>query len=238
MIHTIRVRTTQNVFIEYPLASLGDRMVAYLIDSFILVAYILLCFLGFDLLEINDSWVNILVVTIPYLLYHLLFEMLMSGQSPGKRAMKIKVVRLDGSSPTIGNYLLRWLFRILEVMAMQGTIALVTIASSTKGQRLGDVVAGTSVVKLVKPEDTTADSVFTLVEDGYEPVFSQAIHLNDRDIEIIQQALIVNRQSGNVKPVMAVVEKLKALLNIETDLPPVKLLYTLIKDYSALTAAK
>lgn len=238
MIHTIRVQTTQNVVIEYPLASLGDRMLAFLIDALILTAYVILCYLVFDWFEINDTWVNMSIVTIPYLAYHLLFETLMNGQSPGKRAMKIKVVRLDGSSPTIGNYLLRWLFRILEVTAMQGTIAIVTIAASTKGQRLGDVVAGTSVVKLVKPEDTTAESVFTLTEEGYEPVFSQAAQLNDRDIEIIQQALVVNRETGNIKPAMAVVEKIKILLNIESDLPPLKLLYTIIKDYSALTAAK
>lgn len=236
--YMVRVRTTQNVVIDYPLAGLGDRILAYLIDGLILIAYSALCWGAFELLDLRSEWVNTLIITIPYLLYHLLFEIFMDGQSPGKRQRKIKVVRLDGTSPSIGNYLLRWFFRLIEVMLLQGALAMVTIASSKKGQRLGDLVAGTTVVKLAKEEEVTAESVFTLVDETYVPTFAGVINLSDRDVEMIQQALQVNRETGNMKPVMILVDKLKTLFGIDADLPPVKLLYTVVKDFTMLTAGK
>jgi uncharacterized RDD family membrane protein YckC len=104
--YTVRVRTTQNVVIDYPLAGLGDRILAFLNDALILAAYAGLCWLAFDRLELVVDWITMLFIYIPYLLYHLLFEIFMDGQSPEKRQRKIKVVRLDGTSPSIGNYLL------------------------------------------------------------------------------------------------------------------------------------
>lgn len=233
---TVSVRTTQNVFIDYPIASLGDRILAFLIDTLIQVAYIVLAYYVLDYLELESVAVNIIIVTLPYLLYHAIFEILMNGQSPGKRQMKIKVVRMDGSSPTIGNYLMRWLLRLVEVFMLQGALAMITIAANGKGQRLGDIVAGTTVVKLIPHQ--AAESVFTLAEEDYLPSFSQVTALNDYDVELIQQALVVNRDYGNLKPVTMLTEKVKSLLNIESDLPPVKFLYTVIKDYSYFTALK
>lgn len=232
---TIRVRTTQNVFIEYPIASLGDRMLAYLIDAIILTAYNFLCFFILDEYTFSTT-VNVLIITLPFLLYHPLFEILMNGQTPGKRQMRIKVVSLDGSSPTIGAYLMRWLFRLVEVFALRGALAIVTIAASGRGQRLGDVAAGTSVVKLVRQEATSSDNVFASAEEGYEPSFLQAAQLNDRDLGTIYDALEVSRDTGNPVPVNMLTDKVKSVLGIESDLPPVKFLYTIIKDHNQLVS--
>ena len=70
------------------------------------------------------------------------------------------------------------------------------------------------------------------------PTFTQVTQLSDKDIELIQRALEVNRDQGNVQPVMIITEKIKALLGIQTDLPPVKFLYTIIKDYNTLTTGR
>jgi hypothetical protein len=67
-------------------------------------------------------------------------------------------------------------------------------------------------------------------------MFVQANQLNERDIELIQRALEVNRDVGNATPMLAVTEKIKTQLGIQTDLPPVKFLYTLIKDFNHLTS--
>lgn len=232
---TIRVRTTQNVFIEYPIASLGDRMLAYLIDATILTAYNFLCFFILEEYTFSTT-VNVLIISIPFLLYHPLFEILMNGQTPGKRQMRIKVVSLDGSSPTIGAYLMRWLFRLIEVFALRGALAIVTIAASGKGQRLGDVAAGTSVVKLVRQEATSSENIFTSAEEGYEPSFPQAAQINDRDLDTIYEALEVSRDTGNSVPVTMLTDKVKSMLGIESDLPPVKFLYTIIKDHNQLVS--
>ena len=115
-------------------------------------------------------------------------------------------------------------------------MALIFIALGGKGQRLGDVVAGTSVVKLIEQKEITAKEVFVTADVAYAPIFGQATQLNERDIEIIQRALEVNRDLGNPKPMLAVTEKIKTQLGIQTDLPPVKFLYTLIKDFNHLTS--
>jgi uncharacterized RDD family membrane protein YckC len=235
---TVSVRTTQNVFIQYPLASLGDRILAYLLDTLIIIAYAF--FTGFLLVLSQATSIAIILGTllIPIFLYHLLFEIFMNGQSPGKRQLGIKVVRTDGTPPTVGNYIIRWLLRLIEIDILSGAVAMLVIALNGKGQRLGDIAAGTTVVKQARPQEVTAKEVFTVPDEQYTPVFPQVTQLTDHDVEVIQQALDVNRTSGNNQPVLAVTGKVKSLLNIQTDMPPVKFLYTILKDYSHLTALR
>lgn len=233
---SIRVRTTQNVFIQYPVASVGDRILAYIIDRLILVFYSVAVSALFINLEVEIYWVWLMVLGTPWLLYNLLFEIFMNGQSPGKRTLNIKVVRLDGTSPTLGGYLLRWIFSFVDFYFLGGVIAVILVAAGGRGQRLGDMVAGTSVIKQVEQREVTAQEIFVMADAAYQPVFAQAIALNEKDIDLIQQALEVNRDLGNAQPMLAVTEKVKSQLGIQSDLPPVKLLYTLIKDFNHLTS--
>jgi uncharacterized RDD family membrane protein YckC len=233
----IRVRTTQNVFIDYPVGSVGDRILAYLLDRLILIIYSLAVAAVLIQLDIESSPLLLILFGMPWLFYSLLFEIFMNGQTPGKKVLKIKVVRLDGTPPTIGDYLLRWIFAFVDIFILSGAIAVVLVAMGGKGQRLGDVVAGTSVVKLLEYQQVTSQKVFVEAEQQYTPVFSQVINLSDRDIELIQRALEANRDQGNIQPVMVITDKIKSLLQIETDMPPVKFLYTIIKDYQTITAA-
>lgn len=233
---TVTVRTTQNVVIEYPVASLGDRILAYFVDALIIFAYNILV----AIILVSSGMFSLVfligLLIIPAFFYHLVFEILMEGQSPGKRQMNIKVVRMDGTPPTIGNYVLRWLLRLIEIDLLSGALAMVTIAVNGKGQRLGDLAASTTVVRLAKEAEVTSSEVFTVAQEEYIPVFQQASQLSDEDIELVQQALEVNKNSGNAEPVLAVTEKIKNTLNIQTDLPPVKFLYTLVKDYGHFTS--
>lgn len=233
---TIQVRTTQNVFIQYPLASVGDRILGFLIDRLILVAYIIAIVALFIKLEMEVIWVWLIIVGVPFLFYHLFFEILMNGQTPGKRAMNIQVIRMDGTPATIGDYLLRWIFSFVDFYILSGVIAVIVVAVGGKGQRVGDVVAGTSVVKLIQQKEITAGQIFVAAPQDYIPTFNQVVHLNDRDIELIQRALEVNRDQQNAEPMMAVTERIKNLLGVQTDLPPEKFLYTVIKDFQHLTS--
>lgn len=233
----IRVRTTQNVFIDYPVGSVGDRILAYLLDRLILIVYTVAVAAALIKLEIETSYVWLIFLGVPWLFYSLLFEIFMNGQTPGKKVLKIKVVRLDGTPPTIGDYLLRWIFAFVDIFILSGAIAVVTVAMGGKGQRVGDIVAGTSVVKLLEHQNVSSKVVFVEAEEQYTPTFSQVINLSDKDIELIQRALEANRDQGNIEPVMVITDKIKSLLKIETDMPPVKFLYTIIKDYQTITAA-
>lgn len=233
---TIQVRTTQNVFIQYPLASVGDRILAYLLDQLIKIIYALAAGILLFNMEVENEWVWILILGFPWLFYSVLFEIFMNGQTPGKRSLNIKVIRLNGTPATLGDYILRWVFALIDFGIFSGAVAVIIIAAGGKGQRLGDLVAGTSVIKMVEQKEITAQEVFVATDVEYEPTFNQTIQLSDKDIEIIQRALEVNRDHGNAKPMLAVAEKIKSQLGIQTDLPPVKFLYVLIKDFNHLTS--
>jgi len=233
---TIQVRTTQNVFIHYPVASLGDRILGHLLDQLIKFIYAVAVAILLYNLDVEDQWIWIALIGLPWMFYTVLFEIFMNGQTPGKQTLNIKVIRMNGTPPSIGGYVLRWIFAIVDFGIMSGAIAMIVIAVGGKGQRVGDLVAGTSVIKLIEQKEITAKEIFVTQEEVYQPTFSQALQLNQKDIEIIQRALEVNRDQGNPKPMLAVTEKLKTQLGIQTDLPPVKLLYVLIKDFNHLTS--
>jgi uncharacterized RDD family membrane protein YckC len=233
---TIQVRTTQNVFIQYPLASVGDRILAYLFDRVVIIAFMIAVGTFLYYTNARNEWIWIALLGFPYLFYSVFFEIFMNGQTLGKYLLKIRVIRLNGTPATIGDYVLRWVFAIIDFGFLGGAIAVILVAAGGKGQRLGDLVAGTTVIKLVEQKDITAEQVFVTAQPEYQPVFTQAIQLNERDIELIQRALEVNRDTGNATPMLAVTEKVKTQLGIQTDLPPVKLLYTLIKDFNHLTS--
>jgi uncharacterized RDD family membrane protein YckC len=233
---TISVRTTQNVFIQHPIASLGDRIVAYVLDLIILIAYVIAIVGLFINMEMEAVWVWIIFVAAPWMFYHLLFEIFMNGQSPGKRVMKIQVVRLEGTEPSFGDYVLRWAFSLIDFYVLSGALAVVIIAAGGKGQRLGDLVAGTTVVKLIDQHEITAKNIFITPEQTYVPTFPQVTQLESRDIELIQRALEAQIQFDNNQPIMLVTEKIKLMLGIHTELPPAEFLYTVVKDFNHLSA--
>jgi uncharacterized RDD family membrane protein YckC len=233
---TISVQTTQNVVIQYPIASVGDRILAYILDTIIKIAYTLLVVALFVNFEVEIVWLYFVFLALPWILYHLLFEIFMNGQSPGKRVLGIQVVRLDGTQPAIGDYILRWVFSLIDFYVLSGALAVVVIAFGGRGQRIGDLVAGTSVVKLIAQREITADQIFVTSENSYVPTFPQVAQLDSRDIELIQRALEANTQYENLQPTLMVADKIKSLLNIQTALPPSEFLYTIVKDYNHLTA--
>ncbi|MGB1207045.1 MAG: RDD family protein [Chitinophagales bacterium] len=234
----ITVITSQNVAIEYKLASLGDRYVAALIDFFVLLMYII----GFSLLATYASplnhapdWFYMIVVFLPISLYHLVCEIAFHGQSFGKYIMKLKVISLDGSQVSISNYLLRWLIRPLDIMFTLGGAAVLSIVMSDKGQRLGDIAAGTSLISL-KNGTTLDDTLFIFTDDNYEVTFPNVKLLQDSDIGIIKELLLAGRKTKNSNVTRHLTKKIKRLLHIESDLPIRQFLEVIIKDYNHLNS--
>jgi uncharacterized RDD family membrane protein YckC len=228
---TVKVRTTQNVFIEFPLASIGDRILAHLADRLILIIYSVAVAALLMQLEIEVWYVWVIFLGTPWLFFTVLFEIFMDGQTPGKQLLKIKVVRLNGTPATVGDYLMRWVFSFVDIYILSGIIAVVIIAMGGKGQRLGDIVAGTTVVKLVAQSEVSSREIFVTPGADHTLTFAQVSGLRDKDIELVQQALIAYRDQGNQEPVILIAEKIKSMVGIHTDMPPVKFLYTVVKDY-------
>jgi uncharacterized RDD family membrane protein YckC len=235
---TVAIRTTQNVFIKYQLASLGDRLVATLIDGLIIISYWTLLFYILNEVKLYSQVARICLFVIPYLIYPLMFEIFMDGQTPGKKQMRIKVVRVDGTPANIGNFFIRWALGLVEVKLAQGMIAIVTIAMNGKGQRLGDIAGGTTVVKITSNKTISSEDIFTIAAEDHVAQFPSVINLTDEEIELIKQSLEVLERTSNLEPAFAVAEKVMAKLELKSDMPSIEMLKIMLKDYSLLTSQK
>src|SRR5688572_15792400 len=123
MLENIRIHTSTDVDLEFESAGLGSRILAYLLDAFILLGYsisVLIILREGDIDPFEEGRVAFMLLLLPVGLYHFLCETLMNGQSVGKMAFKIQVIRLDGQQATIANYALRSLLRIIEISACYG----------------------------------------------------------------------------------------------------------------------
>jgi len=233
----ITINTTQNVDIEYELAGLADRFMAAVIDYIVIFTYIFVLSLWFGIIGVfgDNMWIGILFIALPYSLYHLVSEIFMGGQSLGKRQMNIKVVNLDGRQVSIGSYFIRWIFRIIDVSMTFGGLALGTMIVNGKGQRLGDIAAGTIVINM-QNATSLEDTLFVLTEEDYEVTFPQVQELNDKDVTLIKEILETARRTQQHRAILPLVEKVKTVLQLtEVELPPRKFLTTVIKDYSHLS---
>lgn len=230
---TIRVHTTQNVTLAYEVASVGDRVVASLLDYLLYGVWAMLVALVAD--KLHSGWLTAYLILLPTVFYHLACEIFLNGQSIGKKARDIRVMRLDGTPARLGDYFLRWLLRPVEIVLTLGSVAIVTILATGKGQRLGDVLAGTTVLsvrprarRLLVPEDA--------VPDGYQPVFGQAAQLSDRDVALLRQLLSRSLQQGNFLVLHETALKVKDLLGVTSDLNDEAFLRTILRDHAHLMA--
>ncbi len=234
---TITVQTSQNIDIEYDLAGVGDRMVAYLIDFLIYIAYFIVVLLIFQNISRTAGYYYQLVAFIPVLLYQLLCEVFMNGQSIGKRTKNIRVISLDGNQPHIGQYLIRWLFRIVDTMMSTGLVAIITIALSARGQRLGDMLAGTTVVR-TKRRTQMDDTLFMETEEDYVVKYPESVNLSDQDITLLKEVLNRHTKQSyeSAGLTMKAALKVKNMLNIHTIDDPRAFLEDIIRDYNFLTS--
>ena len=229
----IKIQTTQNVDIEYELASVGDRILATLLDYLFFLGYILLVlvFIGLIGSAIEDNLWLLVILFLPILLYDLLCEMFFQGKSFGKMIMKIKVVKLDGTQAGFGAYLLRWLLRIIDTRMFSGGIALIAILANGKGQRIGDMAAGTTVIKM-KQKVTINDTILNKIKPKYTIVYEEVSKLSDSDIAIIKEVMQVSLRTGNQQAIDRLARKTKETMGITTNLPHTQFLATVVQDYS------
>ena len=231
-----QIETAQNISITQNVAGVGERILAYLIDGLIMLAYIIVALVLMGGLEVGtgEEWLFVSVVFMPLLLYFLIWESLWNGQSPGKAALYLRVVKLDGSKPAFSNYLVRWLLRIVDITITSGSVAVVTILMNGKGQRLGDLAAGTTVIS----ERVRIGLDRTLLEnvpDDYRPVYPQVTVLSDKDVQEIKEIYKNSLDSSNYRVINKLSKKVSELLSITPEEKPVQFLKTVLKDYSYYT---
>ena len=200
------------------------------------------------------------ILFLPLFIYHVVLEITMNGQSIGKKIMGLRVVNENGGKASISQFLIRWLLRVSDVWIvgiifviasapdfreMERTFLIlgvlgflitdiVLVVSSRKGQRVGDVLARTILIRTSR-KASIEETVFREVSDAYTPVFPQIMQLSDRDINAIKNILETARKKGDYEMAATASDKIKNHLKIETSMQPFEFLDVLLKDYNYLS---
>ncbi|MBK6725098.1 MAG: RDD family protein [Acidobacteria bacterium] len=217
---TLIIETPERVPLEFALASIGNRFLAVAIDHFVqflsmfLIAWFFMWLAGYTADQLVDApealmgqapkWTIAVLIVVVFLIfagYFILFEWLWNGQTPGKRLLKLRVIREDGRPLTLWEAVARNLLRIAD--AAPGfvipiySIGLIVIFLSDRDQRIGDIFAGTVVIRERTDEAPTfaetfsnaiRDSAFTRVQAKVE-VGANVSMLNEREVEVVESFL-------------------------------------------------
>jgi uncharacterized RDD family membrane protein YckC len=244
----VKLDTGFNIEIDFPISPFYRRLFAWLIDLVVMLAYIWTVGKALDFMVRwrHLQWVAI-IVGLPLVFYHLLFEVLCNGQSIGKMAMNIKVISADGGQPSLSQFLIRWVFRIADLpfwilyairsdeLPWWSSLLLFSGVASViftrKSQRLGDLVAGTIVID-TKNHTSWQDTVFTEIEADYHPSFPEVMRLSDKDINTVKSIIETVRRKNDSELGTRIADRIKARLQIQSDKKSLDFLETLLKDYN------
>ncbi|MXN90438.1 RDD family protein [Flavobacterium sp. Sd200] len=241
----LSINTTQNVTINFNTASVGSRILAYLLDILIIFAYYIVIYLiigklldAAKLLDNLDRWTEIgihSIIALPALFYALVQESLLEGQTVGKKLMKIKVIKIDGYQAGFGDYLIRWLFRIVEVTGIFGIVGLISLMVTKKTQRLGDITAGTAVISL-KNDISIDHTILKDISNSYVPVYPLVIKLTDNDVRIIKETYDAAYKSADFNMIQKLQDKIETVTGIKSvSQGPLAFVDTVLADYNYYT---
>lgn len=241
----LTINTTQNVNINFQAASVAERILAYLADLLVKIAYIIVVgFLFFDFMGLGkaidkmDQWSAMAIIVLfmlPYMFYSLVFESVLEGQTLGKRLLKIKVVKIDGYQASFGDYLIRWILRIIDVNLSSGVGGLIAMVVNDKTQRLGDVAAGTAVISL-KNKVTIKSTILEEIGDAYVPTYPLVIKLSDNDIRIIKETFNTARAKNDLDLITKLKDKIESVTGIKNQSgSSVDFINVVLKDYNFYT---
>ena len=242
---SIDIRTTQNVTIEYELASLRERCFSLFIDLFIFyVVYLVLFFLLASVLgDLITNWgfqFLVMMQLAGLMLYHFLSLILMNGQSWGKKAVNLKVIRLDGQEPGPGDYLMRSLFLLIDFIFSAGVLGAVLITSTFRGQRLGDLAANTAVIREKSQLHFKLNDILNIqTVENYEPRYPVVKQMSEQDVLLLKNVLSRYHTWRNPAHASAINEAVQTVTKQLGITPPqgnqIDFLKTLIRDYIVLT---
>ncbi len=231
-----QIETAQNVTIDQNSSNLGERMLAYIIDSIVITIYTILSMLLLVYIEVDfeDFWALYLLVGLPAFLYYVLLETFTDGKTIGKGLMNLRVVKLDGSKPNFGNYFVRWILRIVDVVLTSGAAAVITILIRGNGQRIGDIAAGTTVISERK-KVSLKDTLLKEIPGDYKPQFPQVTVFKDGEIQTIKELYEKAKRNGNHNVIVSLDKRIKEVMEVTTALKPIEFIDVVIKDYNYYT---
>lgn len=248
----VKLDTGFNIEVEFAISPFHKRFFAWLIDVTIQMIYVIF---GLRLMvALFDGWYeNIwptLLFLLPFMFYHLVCELTLNGRSVGKMVMGIKVMTELGGQPSLSQYLIRWLFRIIDfpvliiltlifnlfnpemiLLVPAAFLGLLCVILTAKSQRVGDLVAGTILID-IKNRTSWQDTVFTEVESTYQPRYPQVMQLSDRDINTLKSIIEQVKRKNDYELGMKIADRIKSKLKMDSDQTSLDFLQTLLKDYN------
>lgn len=230
--------TGQYVQISQSPASVGERIIAQIIDVFLLICYFTV--VGILVHNINVSYFDselfiLLAFYFPGIFYHFLMELFNHGQSVGKMIMHIRVVKKDGTTPGLGDFFMRWILHFIDTGF--SLIGLLVILLTRNSQRLGDLAAGTMVIRLkdYRKIQVSLDE-FSYLDRKYKPVYPQAEDLSLNQLDVIQRTLSSSYGQERDRRIASLASKVRTHLNIsDNQTADEKFLYTIVRDYQHYT---
>jgi uncharacterized RDD family membrane protein YckC len=245
----VKLDTGFNIEVDFLVAPFIKRFFAVIIDWVIIIAYFVivsrLMRLGSGSVE-YPPWLLILI-GLPYLIYFPVSEIFMNGQTVGKKAMRIKVISADGGQPSVSQYLIRWLFKMIDLpwwilpaviigelpwwsaIFLFGGIG--CLIGTPYTQRIGDIVAGTILID-TRNRTSWEDTVFTELADNYLPRYPQVMQLSDKDINTLKGIISAVRKKSDYDLSIRIAARIRSKLHIEDDQDSLEFLQTLLKDYN------
>jgi uncharacterized RDD family membrane protein YckC len=250
----VKLDTGFNIEVEFPVSPFHKRAIAWCLDILIQLIYM---WMGQKIIVtfIDPHWVSSLgwltvLLVLPVLLYEVVLESTLQGQTIGKKIMGIKVISADGGQPSVSQFIIRWLFRMIDfplwiigavtagdwpwwasIFIFSGVIA---VFATEKTQRVGDLLAGTIIID-TKNKTSWEDTIFMDVAEDHKPTFPEVMKLTDRDINSIKQVFESAKKDRNNEYASRVAEKIKTALQIQTDMEPFDFIELLLKDYNHLS---
>jgi uncharacterized RDD family membrane protein YckC len=199
---TLEVRTPESIAFSYELAGLGSRFLALIVDQAIQIVVLVSIFIGIVLAasrtaghiakpilseQVAQSLAIALIATIAFVVlfgYFILFEALWNGQTPGKRVVGLRVVRDGGYPIDFGASLIRNLIRVGEQLVFYYLISAISALLSPENKRIGDIAAGTVVVR-----DARLSEPRNLAAQTYEPAYAPTVYLDGDERALIKRFL-------------------------------------------------
>src|SRR5579863_9091252 len=246
----VKLDTGFNIEVDFLIAPFIKRFLAWLIDYMIIIAWFIIMNnvvrIGRDVFWTIPYW-EIFLIALPPLLYFPLSEIFLNGQTVGKKALQIKVITIDGGNPSISQFVIRWLFRLIDFPVwilgaiVEGQLPWWTaiflfggigcLIGTPYSQRIGDLVAGTILID-TRNRTSWEDTVFTELTDNYQPRYPQVMQLSDKDINTLKGIISAVRKRSDYDLSIRIAARIRSKLHIEDDQDSLEFLQTLLKDYN------
>ncbi len=207
----LRIDTPEQITFDYDIADVGTRFMAIFIDSLIQYSIMFVLILGvagpgrrmFE--SFGNEWQTALILLFVFVIqfgYFIVFELLWNGQTPGKLAIKLRVIREDGRPLSPVDVLVRNLVRVIDFFPVAYSIGLITMVLNKRAKRLGDLAAGTLVVRVraqvaLSDLDKSLERAVLRNESGGTLSLPSIRNLSESDIQLIESFLERQNQMSN-----------------------------------------